>query len=137
MIDDESAKYFKENFPKPGCFYTIPKIHKQGYPGRPTVSSNGHPMERISQFVDHQLQPLVTQVPSYIKDTIHFLNKLNNIGQLPNRVLLVTLDVTSLHTNIPHKDGIQACSDFLDRRTNPTIKTTITLSPSMDNTIDK
>ena len=56
--------------------------------------------------------------------TTHFLNKLNNIGQLPNGVLLVTLDVTSLYTTIPHKDGIQACSDFLDRRANPTIKTT-------------
>ena len=58
------------------------------------------------------------------RDTAHFLNKLNNIGQLPNGVLLVTLDVTSLYTNIPHKDGIQASSDFLERRTNPTIKTT-------------
>ena len=28
MIDDESAKYLKENSPKKGCFYTIPKIHK-------------------------------------------------------------------------------------------------------------
>ena len=82
------------------------------------------------------------------RDTTNFLNKLNNIGQLPNGVLLVTVDVTSLYTNIPHKDGIQACSDFLERRTNPTIKTTrlcdlieliltITLSPLMDNTIDK
>ena len=52
------------------------------------------------------------------------INTLNNIGQFSNEVLLVTLDVTSLYTNIPHKDGIQACSDLLDRRTNPTIKTT-------------
>ena len=146
MIDDESAKYLKENSPKPGRFYTIPKIHKQGNPGRPIVSSNSDPTERISQFVDHHLQPLVTKLPSYIKDTTHFLNKLNNIGQLPNGVLLVTLNVTSLYTNIPHKDGIQACSDFLDRRTNPTFKTTrfcdlirliLTLSPLIDNTIDK
>ena len=58
--------------------------------------------------------------------TTHFLNKLNNIGQLPNGVLLVTFDVTSLYTlytNIPHMDGIQACSAFLDRRANPTMKT--------------
>ena len=124
MIDGETAKYLKENSPKPGRFYTIPKIHKQGHPGRPIVSSNSHPTERISQFVDHHLQPLVTKLPSYIKDTTHFLNKLNSIGQLPNGVLLVTLDVASLYTNIPHNDGIQACSDFLDKRVNPTIKTT-------------
>ena len=111
MIDDESAKYLKENSLRPGRFYTIPKMHKQGHPGRPIVSSNGHPTERISQFVDHHLQPLVIKLPSYIKHTTHFLNKLNNIGQLP---LLVTRDVTSLETNIPHRDGIQACSDFLD-----------------------
>ena len=123
MIDDETAKYLKENSPKPGRFYTIPKIHKQGHPGRPTVSSNSHPTERISQFVDHHLQPLVTKLPSYIKDTTHFLNKLNSIGQLPSGVLLVTLDVASLYTNIPHNDGIQSCGDFLDKRVNPTIKT--------------
>ena len=124
MIDDETAKYLKENSPKPGRFYTIPKIHKQGHPGRPIVSSNSHPTERISQFVDFHLQPLVTKLPSYIKDTTHFLNKLNSIGQLPDGVLLVTLDVSSLYTNIPHNDGIQVCSEFLDQRLNPTIQTT-------------
>ena len=77
VIDDESAKYLKENSPKPGRFYTIPKMHKQGNPGRPIVSSNSHPTERISQFVDHHLQPLVTKLPSYIKDTTHFRSGLN------------------------------------------------------------
>ena len=124
MIDDETAKYLKENSPKPGRFYTIPKIHKQGHPGRPIVSSNSHPTERISQFVDFHLQPLVTKLPSYVKDTTHFLNKLNSIGQLPDGILLVTLDISSLYTNIPHNDGIQACSEFLDQRLNPTIQTT-------------
>ena len=125
VIDDGTAKYLKENSPKPGRFYTIPKLHKQGHPGRPIVSSNSHPTERISQFVDFHLQPLVTKLPSYIKDTTHFLNKLNSIGQLPDGVqLLVTLDVSSLYTNIPHNDGIQACSEFLDRRIDPTIPTT-------------
>ena len=108
----------------PRPFYTIPKIHRQGHPGRPIVSSSSHPTERISQFVDHHLQPLVTKLPSYIKDTTHFLNKLNSIGQLPNGVLLVTIDVASLYTNIPHNDGIQARSDSLDKRVSPTIKTT-------------
>lgn len=101
-----------------GRFYTIPKLHKQGHLGRPIVSSNSHPIERISEFVDFRLQPLVTKLPSYIKDTTHF------IGPLPDGVLLVTLDISSLYTNIPRKDGIQACSEFLDRRVNPAIQTT-------------
>ena len=61
MIDEESAKYLKENSLRPGPLYTIAKVHKQGNPGRPVVSSNAHPTERISQFVDHHLQPLVTK----------------------------------------------------------------------------
>ena len=77
-------------------------------PRRPIVSSNGHPTERISQFVDFHIKLLVANPPSYIKDTTHFLNNLNNIGQLPDDVLLTTLDVSSLYTNIPHKDGIQS-----------------------------
>ena len=55
----ESAKSLKENSPKPGRFYTIPKVHKQGHPGRPIVSSNSHPKERISQFVDHHQTSLL------------------------------------------------------------------------------
>jgi hypothetical protein len=32
---------------KPGRFYLLPKIHKKNNPGRPIVSANGHPTEKI------------------------------------------------------------------------------------------
>ena len=51
------------------------------------------------------------------------VNKLANIGQLSNFVLLIALDVTSLYTNMPYNDEIQACCDFLHRRINPDYKT--------------
>ena len=62
---------------------------------------------------------------SFIKDTTHFLNKLQQLGQLPNNAILVTLDVSSLYTNIPHNEGIDACRHFLDarNRTSSTIST--------------
>ena len=59
----------------------------------------------------------------YIDRCISLAASANSIGQLPSGVLLVTLDVASLYTNIPHNDGIQACSDLLHKRVNPTIKT--------------
>ena len=40
-------------------------------PGCPVESSNSHPTERISQFIDFRLQPLVTKLHSYIKNTTH------------------------------------------------------------------
>jgi hypothetical protein len=37
---------------KPGRFYLLPKIHKANNPGRSIVSANGHPTEKISEFVE-------------------------------------------------------------------------------------
>ena len=53
-------------------------------------------------------------IPSYIKDTTEFINKLASIKTIPSDVLLVTMDVTSLYANIPHVDGVDACSNFLN-----------------------
>ena len=117
LIDEKTYKYLTSNpNPRAGRFYILPKIHKQGNPGRPIISSNGHPTERISEFVDYQLKPLVQTLPSYIKDTTHFLLQLQNLGPLPENSILVTLDVSSLYTNIPHKEGEEACRHFLNTR---------------------
>ena len=53
-------------------------------------------------------------LPSYIKDTTDFLSKIKDC-KLSGNSYLVTLDVTSLYTNIPHTDGIDACRFFLDK----------------------
>ena len=101
LIDEPTFKYLSSNSdPQAGRFYILPKIRKQGNPGRPIISSNGHPTERISQFVDFHLKPLVQMLPSYIKDTTHFLLQLQNLGPLPDNAILVTLDISSLYTNI-------------------------------------
>ena len=53
-------------------------------------------------------------IPSYIKDTTEFINKLACAKTIPPNVLLVTMDVTSLYTNIHHVDGVDACSKLLN-----------------------
>ena len=116
IIDENTKRFLIQSNPRPGRFYILPKMHKTGNPGRPIVFSNSHPSERISQFVDHHLKPLVHTTHSFIKDTTHFLNKLEHLGQLPENVFLVTLDVSSLYTNIPHNEGIDACRHFLNTR---------------------
>ena len=125
IIDEYTKRFLIQSNPKAGRFYVLPKIHKQGNPGRPIVSSNGHPTERIPQFVDFHLKPLAQTTPSFIKDTTHFLNKLEQLGQLADNAILVTLDVSSLYTNIPHNEGIPACRHYLDTRTrsNSTVPT--------------
>ena len=118
-----TKQYLIQSDVKPGRFYILPKVHKPGNPGRPIVSSNSHPTERLSHFVDYHLQPLVHKLPSFVKDTNDFLNKLLTIGNLPANSLLVTLDVSSLYTNIPYNEGINACERFLRTSSHKTIPT--------------
>jgi hypothetical protein len=49
IIDEKTLKYLIPDSPKPGRFYLLPKIHKANNPGRPIVSANGHPTEKISE----------------------------------------------------------------------------------------
>ncbi len=104
-------------------FYTLPKIHKgitPFPPGRPIVSGNDSPTERISEFVDFFLQPCVPNIKSYIKDTTDFINKIEALGPIPPNSHLVTLDVSSLYTNIPSDEGREATQLFLQKhRTHP------------------
>ena len=82
-------------------------------PGRPIVSGIGTLTEYISAYVDYHLQPLLSLIPSFIQDSTHFLNKLTNLPPLVNDTILVTLDVSALYTNIPHREGILACSKIM------------------------
>ena len=43
-----------------------------------------------------------------------FLRKLSTLGTLPPGSILVTLDVSSLYTNIPHNEGMAACREALE-----------------------
>ena len=68
-------------------------------PGRPIVSGNGSPTEKISKFVDFFINPLCRMLPSYLKDTTHLLQILHDLGPMQEGTLLVTLDVCSLFQN--------------------------------------
>ena len=114
-ISQDNFDYLSVQNPKAGRFYLLPKIHKPGNPGRPIVSANDHPTERISEFVDLHLRPHVVQLPSYVQDTTDYLKKVET-DDLPDNTILVSMDVTSLYTNIPHEDGIAACKEAWNKR---------------------
>ena len=82
----------------------IPKIHKPNNPGRPIINSIECHTSEISRFVDHHLQPVIKQIPSYIKDTNNFINKVNNFS-VPVNSILVIMDVRS-YQSIPNNEGI-------------------------------
>ena len=115
-ISSKTADYLYIDNPRTAKLYLLPKIHKNKIPppGRPIVSANQCPSEGISQFVDNFFQPLVSQLPSYLRDSSHLLNILRHLN-VPNDSILVTLDVTSLYTNILYGEGINATAKYLYR----------------------
>jgi hypothetical protein len=93
-------------------FYFLPKIHKQIVKGRPIISGNGSPTEKISEFVDEHIKHIVPLLTSYIKDTTDFVNKIESLPKMPPGTILVTMDVSSLYTCIPHDEGIIAIAEY-------------------------
>ena len=106
-IDDMTKKWLSEtpNPPRIPVFYTLTKIHKPTPVGRPIISGCDGPTERISSFVDHILQPIAKTQKSYLKDTTDFINFIERT-KVPENTILVSMDVTSLYTNIPQEEGI-------------------------------
>ena len=78
---------------------------------RPIVSSSSGPNDRIYSFVDSLLQPIAQKQESYIKDTTHFINFIENTLLLDGAVL-ATLDVCSLYTNIPQEGEIEVVCQY-------------------------
>ena len=75
LITKNVAEGLKTTSPRTPRFYIQPKIHKQGNPERPVISSVNCHTSNISKYVNYHLQPIVQQIPSYIQDTSDFLRK--------------------------------------------------------------
>ena len=123
-IDETVKLYLAGKTCRTARFYLLPKIHKQirPPPGRPVVAGIGSPTEKISQFVDHFLNPISMKVKSYIRDTNDFLHKLKVLEEFEEGTLLVTMDVTSLYTNIPNNEGLRASMQALEKHRTGDVK---------------
>ena len=93
----------------------LTKIHKKIPVGRPVVSgSSGPAAECFFSFVETILQPIAQKQESYLKDTTDFINFMENT-KISEHVVLATLGVSSLYTNIPQTEGIDViCRHFED-----------------------
>ena len=76
--------------------YLLPKIHTKlcDVPGRPVISNCGTtPTEKVSEFLDNHLKPVMQEGLSYIKDSSDFKYKIRDLKDIPNDALLVTANV--------------------------------------------
>ena len=57
----------------------------------------------------------------------NFINKLEEIKTVPKRAILVTVDVKSLYTNMPHNEGISTVARYLETDNTTTTSTRVIL----------
>ena len=129
FIKEKQYKYLSA---KPDCrqrhLYTLPKIHKDPKTewfvpnkipkGRPIISDCSSESYAVSEYIDHFLLPLACQHPAYLKDTNDFVTKIKNLT-VPENALLISMDVSSMYTNIDNVTGLSAVRKAFHRNPDP------------------
>ena len=126
--------YLKRFEVKSRNLYGLPKIHKSEVINKACEKSKSHTVivsdvtdlklrpivagpscqtHRLSNLLDILLRPLTQFVPSYLRDSIDFLNSLP--AEVPSECILVSYDVESLYSNISHDLGIEAIKFWLEK----------------------
>jgi len=85
------------------------KIHKQPLSTRPIISISGSPLHSLARWADHQLQPLVRSIPSFITSSYALVKKLQaqqETNPFPPTALLFTVDAVAMYTNIDTKEAL-------------------------------
>ena len=93
VITEKELKYFTYSFKNFSCLgkmNLLPKIHRRLYnvPGGPVISNCRTPKEKMSEFLDYHLQPVMKGGKSYVNDTNHFLEKLKELRKVPPNLML-------------------------------------------------
>lgn len=133
-LTEKEIEYLTKFEMKTSQFYGLPKIHKSELIAkavkeqndvcirltnpddlkfRPIVAGPACPTHRISDLLDKLLRPFIKHVKSYVRDDLDFLNHLPN--QVDNSDFLVTMDISSLYSNIDHDLGRKAIAYWLEK----------------------
>ena len=91
----------------PARLYGLPKIHKEPVNGlpkyRPIISQIGSTTYKIAKFLLPFIEPYTTNDYT-VRDTFHFVSMLDGKN---HRLIMASLDVDSLFTNIPLDETIE------------------------------
>ncbi|VDQ04405.1 unnamed protein product [Trichobilharzia regenti] len=87
--------------------YGTIKLHKPAYPIRPIVDFRNTPTYELSKHLALILCPIRNRSNSRLTNSFEMKNKLDDI-QLENDETMVSIDITSLYTNIPINIALEA-----------------------------
>ena len=81
-------------------YYGLPKIHKQGVPLRPIISSRGSATYETAKELAKILKPLVGKSPHHVQNNQDSLDSIKCIKIKPEECIM-SYDVSALFTSIP------------------------------------
>lgn len=81
LINKKEKAFLVPMAPRIPVIYFLPKIHKSlvNPPGRPIISGLESVTSRIGKYIDAFLQPLVSQTPSFLRDSSQVLQILDTL----------------------------------------------------------
>ena len=96
--------------------YGLPKDHKRDIPLRPIVSACGDPVDKLTWLLERIVTQLLPYVPAHLKNTSQFLDTLaaKYPAGFEKDTILFSIDVVSLHGNIPITEAIDATINLLE-----------------------
>ena len=92
-------------------------------PDRSVVSKCETPTEKVLEFLDFHLKPVMQSSESYIKDSGDFIRKIKDTESILSNAILIKAEVVGLYPSIPHNAGIKALKNILDKRKNQNVST--------------
>ena len=110
-MEENTAEYIKSktNETKPGAYYEQPKTHKfneeshkmsEGFPARGIISCNKTPTEALQDFIDFKTNPAMKSLPSFMKDTKHFIQIVEQVEEVTDDFGIVTAYMDNMYMNM-------------------------------------
>ena len=133
-LTKKEVKYLTNFNYKTSQLYSLPKVHKSmkineeiqktkteyisvirpnDMSFRPIIAGLVCVTSRLSNFLDILLKPYTIHIKSYIRDDIDFLDKIRK--DIDASETMLTLDVTSMYTNIDNQLGVEAITYWVSK----------------------
>lgn len=94
--------------------YGLIKVHKENYPLRPVVSFVNSPTYHTARYLSDILSGITDKTKYFVRDSFDF-QKFITTQVIPAGHCLISLDVSSLFTNIPQKLVMKIIQDRWDQ----------------------
>ena len=92
--------------------YGLPKVHKDGTPMRPIVSTIGSPSYKLAKELTRILTPLAGNTMHAMKNSMSFVDRIHEIGIEPQD-RIISFNVTNLFMQIPVDEALRVVEERL------------------------